>query len=228
MSKTYDLIMHSYKSGFIAEANIEKSSTGKFTDYELIFIVDRSGSMHSSYPILINKIIPYLLDKLKFPENKKTHFITFEDYVDYRRFSKKDFLECKEPAPGAIEKMTDIFPQLRKIFIPQNEKTPMRILTLSDGEIVVAEERRRVPILASELSEEIRGKFRINSQAIRYFTSSAQPDTLALASVLQLNTVKESTLIDIDYREPHNVAGDKIYELFKDDGFDCNLKIKAN
>ena len=228
MSKTYDLIMHSYKSGFIAEANIEKSSTGKFTDYELIFIVDRSGSMSSSYPILINKIIPYLLDKLKFPENKKTHFITFEDYVDYRRFSKKDFLDCREPAPGAIEKMTDIFPQLRKIFIPQNEKTPMRILTLSDGEIVVAEERRRVPILASELSEEIRGKFRINSQAIRYFTSSAQPDTLALASVLQLNTVKESTLIDIDYREPHNVAGDKIYELFKDDGFDCNLKIKAN
>ena len=81
--------------------------------------------------------------------------------------------------------MTDIFPQLRKIFTPKNEKTPIRILTLSDGEIVVPEERRKVPILASELSEEIKGKFRINSQAIRYFTSTyANPDTLALASVL--------------------------------------------
>ena len=228
MDKGYDLIMHPYKSGYIAEANIEKSKSGKFTDYELIFIVDRSGSMWQSYPVLINKIIPYLLDKLKFPDNKQTHFITFEDYVDYRKFTKKDFINCKEEAPGAIEKMTDVFPQLRKIFTPENEKTPFRILTLSDGEIVVAEERRKVPILASELSEEIRGRFRINSQAIRYFTSSAQPDTLALASVLQLNTVKESTLIDIDYREPFDKAGERIYELFKNDGFDCNLKINAN
>jgi len=228
MEKNYNIILHSYKNGYIAEANIGESKSGKFTDYELIFIVDRSGSMHRSYPILINKLIPYLLDKLKFPENKPTHFITFEDFVDYRMFTKSDFLNCKEPAPGAIEKMTDIFPQLRKIFIPKNEKTPFRVLTLSDGEIVVEEERRKVPILASELSEELKGKFRINSQAIRYFTSSAQPDTLALASVLQLNTVKEATLIDIKWDDPYSESGDKIYELFKDDGFDCHITLKSN
>ena len=228
MENNYNITLHPYKNGYIAETNIGESKSGKYNDYELIFIVDRSGSMCSSYPILINKIIPYFLDKLKYPENKPTHFITFEDYVDYRMFTKSDFLNCKEPAPGAIEKMTDIFPKLRKIFIPKNEKTPFRVLTLSDGEIVVAEERRRVPILASELSEEIKGKFRINSQAIRYFTSSAQPDTLALASVLQLNTVKEATLIDINWTDPYNEAGDKIYELFKNDGFDCNLVLKSN
>lgn len=86
---------------------------------------------------------------------------------------------------------------------------------------------RKVPILASELSEEIKGRFRINSQAIRYFTSTyARPDTLALASVLQLNTIREATLLDIDWKEPYNEAGDKIYELFKDDGFDCNFNDK--
>ena len=224
----YTITLHPYKGGYIAEANIEKSQSG-FNDYELVFIVDRSGSMNRSYPILINKIIPYLLDKLKFPENKKTHFITFEDYVDYRMFTKNDFLNCKEPAPGAIEKMTDVFPKLRQIFIPKNQKTPFRILTLSDGEIVVAEERKQVPILASELSTEIRGKFRINSQAIRYFTSTyANPDTLALASVLQLNTIKEATLLDIQCSESFESAGDRIYELFKNDGFDCNLMLKAN
>ena len=228
MKINHDIILHSYKNGYIAETNIEKSESGKYTDYELIFIVDRSGSMHQSYPILINKVIPYLLDKLEFPENKPTHFITFEDYVDYRMFTKNDFINCKEPAPGAIEKMTDIFPQLRKIFIPKNEKTPFRVLTLSDGEIVVKEERRKVPILASELSKELKGKFRINSQAIRYFTSSAQPDTLALASVLQLNTIKEATLIDIKWSDPYNESGDKIYELFKDDGFDRNIILKSN
>ena len=228
MENRTNIVLHSYKNGYIAEANIEKSKIGKYTDYELIFIVDRSGSMCQSYPILINKIIPYLLDKLQFPENKPTHFITFEDYVDYRMFTKNDFINCHEPAPGAIEKITDIFPKLRKIFTPQNEKTAFRVLTLSDGEIVVAEERRNVPILASELSQELKGKFRINSQAIRYFTSSAQPDTLALASVLQLNTVKEATLIDIKWTDPYNEAGDRIYNLFKDDGFDCNIALEAN
>ena len=229
MEKNYNLTLHSYKKGYIAEATIDESKSGKYTDYELIFIVDRSGSMHRSYPILINKIIPYLLEKLKFPENKPTHFITFEDYVDYRKFTKKDFLDCKEPAPGAIEKMTDVFPQLRKIFIPKNEKTPFRILTLSDGELVVEKERRLVPKLASELSEEIKGKFRINSQAIRYFTSDyAQPDTLALASILQLNTVKEATLLDIKCSDSYIEAGDRIYELFKNDGFDCSLTLRSN
>ena len=228
MENNYDITLHSYKKGYIAETTIGESKSGKYTNYELIFIVDRSGSMYRSYPILINKIIPYLLEKLKFPEDKPAHFITFEDYVDYRKFTKKDFLDCKEPAPGAIEKMTDVFPQLRKIFIPKNEKTPFRILTLSDGELVVEEERRNVPKLASELSEEIKGKFRINSQAIRYFTSSAQPDTLALASILQLNTVKEATLIDIKCDDSYIEAGDKIYELFKNDGFDCNITLKTN
>ncbi len=228
-TKDYNIILHPYKKGYVAETSIEQSKSGKNTDYELILIVDRSGSMNYSYPILINKIIPYLLDKLKFPANKQTHFITFEDYVDYRKFKKSDFLNCTEPAPGAIEKMSEIFPELKKIFIPKNEKTPFRILTLSDGELVVEEERKLVPKLASEFANEIKGKFRINSQAIRYFTSEfGQPDTLALASILQLNNVKEATLIDINSRDSYIETGDKIYELFKDDGFDCRLNMKSN
>ena len=225
----YNITLHSYKEGYIAETTIENSKSGKYSDYELIFIVDRSGSMSRSYPILINKIIPYLLDKLKFPENKPTHFITFEDFVEYRKFTKKDYINCTERAPGAIEKMSDVFPELRKIFVPKNEKTPFRILTLSDGELVVQEERRLVPKYASELAEEIKGKFRINSQAIRYFTSEyGQPDTLALASILQLNSAKEATLLDIKCTDSYVETGDRIYELFKDDGFDCNITLKSN
>lgn len=225
----YKITLHSYKEGYIAETKIENSKSGKYSDYELIFIVDRSGSMSRSYPILINKIIPYLLDKLKFPENKPTHFITFEDFVEYRKFTKKDFINCTERAPGAIEKMSDVFPELRKIFVPKNEKTPFRILTLSDGELVVQEERRLVPKYASELAEEIKGKFRINSQAIRYFTSEyGQPDTLALASILQLNSAKEATLLDIKCTDSYVETGNRIYELFKDDGFDCNITLKSN
>ena len=39
----------------------------------------------------------------------------------------------------------------------------------------------------------------INSQAIRFFSSSfANPDTMGLASVMQLNTIKDTNLIDIN------------------------------
>ena len=224
-----NLILYPFQKGYIAETNIEESNIGNNSNYELIFIIDRSGSMDQSYPILINKLIPHLLDILKFPENKVTHFIAFEDFVEYRKFTKKDFMNCTESARGAIEKMTDVFPVLEKIFVPENQKTPFRILTLSDGELVVEKERKNVPILASELYEKVKGKFRINSQAIRYFTSSAQPDTMALASILQLNTIsKVATLIDINYRDSYTESAEKILELFKNDGFNLDLKLKSN
>jgi hypothetical protein len=142
MADNKDIILYPYQKGYIAEVNIEESNFGGNSNYELILIVDRSGSMRSSYPVLINKLIPHLLDLLKYPENKEVHFIAFEDFVEYRKFTKKDFLSCTEPALGAIEKMTDVFPELEKIFIPENQKTPFRILTLSDGELVVSEERK--------------------------------------------------------------------------------------
>eukprot|EP00833_Pecoramyces_ruminatium_P006678 jgi/Orpsp1_1/1180710/evm.model.c7180000074387.1 len=228
MADNKDITLYPYQKGYIAETNIEESNVGNNSNYELILIVDRSGSMRDSYPILINELIPHLLDLLKFPENKATHFIAFEDFVEYRKFTKKDFMNCTEAARGAIEKMTDVFPQLEKIFIPENQKTPFRILTLSDGELVVKSERINVPILASEFYEKVKNKFRINSQAIRYFTSSAQPDTMALASILQLNTINEATLIDINYRDSYIESAEKISELFKNDGFDLDLKIKSN
>jgi len=228
MADNKDIILYPYQKGYIAEVNIEESNFGGNSNYELILIVDRSGSMRSSYPVLINKLIPHLLDLLKYPENKEVHFIAFEDFVEYRKFTKKDFLSCTEPALGAIEKMTDVFPELEKIFIPENQKTPFRILTLSDGELVVSEERKNVPRLASMFYEKVKDKFRINSQAIRYFTSSAQPDTMALASILQLNTINEATLIDINYRDSFTESAKKVFELFKNDGLDLDLKIKSN
>ena len=229
MDDKADITLYPYRKGYIAETYVDEKEKGNTTNYELIFIIDRSGSMRHSYPVLINKLIPHLLDLLKFPENKETHFIVFEDFVEYRKFTKKDFQNCSENANGDIEKMTDVFPQLEKIFIPENQNKSFRILTLSDGELVVKEERKNVPILASALYEKIKGKFRINSQAIRYFTSlCSQPDTMALASILQINTINEATLIDINYIDSYSESAEKIADLFKNDGFDVDLKLKSN
>ena len=122
-----------------------------------------------------------------------------------------------------------MFSSIKKDIHSKKQSTPFRILTLSNGVLVVGEDRRMVPKLASELSGEIKGKFRINFQAIRYFTSEyGQPDTLALALILQLNTVKEATLLDMKCSDSYIELGDRIYDLFKKDGFDCDLTLRAN
>ena len=96
--------VHKAKVGYVAEMLIEekKENTKARDNIELVFIVDRSGSMSSSYPKIFNKIIPLLLDKLHYPENKDVHYITFESSTEYRKIKKSTFLNSEEKALGGI------------------------------------------------------------------------------------------------------------------------------
>ena len=49
---------------------------------------------------------------------------------------------------------------------------------------------------------------------------------MALASILQLNTINEATLIDINYNDSYIESAEKIADLFKNDGLNVDLKIK--
>ena len=107
--------------------------------------------------------------------------------------------------------------------IIHTKQTCFRILTISDGDVMYQKETLQI---ASEFAAKIKGKYSINSQAVRFFTSSSQPDTTALSSVLQLNTVKKSTLIDIDSHQDDNKIVDILYPLFIDD-LDSNIKLQS-
>ena len=188
--------VHKAKVGYVAELSIEKDklkSKKISNDIELILIVDRSGSMHQSYPKIFNKIIPLLLEKLNYPKEKDVHFITFESQTEYRKIKKTQFLNNNEQALGGTY-MSGIFKELEKVLTKENKS--YRILTLSDG---ILGDSRQTSNCASEFYNKIKGKFRINSQAIRFFSSRyANPDTLGLASVIQLNSVCQATLLDIN------------------------------
>jgi hypothetical protein len=94
-------------------------------------------------------------------------------------------------------------------------KKPVRILTISDGEVSDRKETERE---VSKLVDLLKIKnLTINSQAVRLFTSSTQPDTAALCSLLQLNNATTSQLIDISGFEDDEVIIDKIVKLFKGD-----------
>ena len=221
----YAMKIHKAKVGYVAELFIkeQKEKSKLSNDIELVLIVDRSGSMHESYPKIFSKVIPLLLEKLHYPENKDVHFITFESRTEYRKIKKETFIKNQERALGGTY-MHGIFKELEKVLTKENAS--YRILTLSDGDLA---DSRQTSNTASEFYNKIKGKFRINSQAIRFFSSSwANPDTLGLASVIQLNNVNQATLLDINARDDESLIADKLSQLFINDGLDIKISLLSD
>ena len=220
--KEYTMKIHKAKVGYVSELYIEeKKDKSKYSNnIELILIVDRSGSMYESYPKIFNKIIPLLLEKLHYPEDKDIHFITFESRTEYRKLKKETFINTKEEATGGTN-MEGVFQELEKVLT--NENLSYRILTLSDGDLFDSHETSNA---ASEFYNKIKGKYRINSQAIRFFSSSyANPDTLGLASVIQLNSINQATLLDINATDDETLIADQLAKLFINDGLDTKITL---
>ena len=221
----YTIKLHKAKVGYVAELYIkEKEDFSKSNDIELIIIVDRSGSMGQSYTKLFKKIIPLFLDKIHYPQNKQVHFITFDSSIEYRKITKDGFLNAQNENARGCTYMHGVFDELQKILI--NKDSSYRILTLSDGDL---HDSKQTSNVASEFYNQIKGKFNINSQAIRFFSSSyANPDTLGLASVIQLNTVKQATLLDINANDEENVIAEQLSKLFISDGLGTKILLLSD
>ena len=211
----YNLKIHKAKKGFVAELFIkERENQSKLNDIELIVIVDRSGSMGQSYTKIFQKVMPLLLDKINYPQNKKVHFITFDSEIENRQLTKDQFLNPNHETARGCTFMQGVFNELEKIIV--NPNLSYRILTLSDGDL---HDSQPTSNKASEFYNKIKGKYNINSQAVRFFSSNyANPDTMGLASVIQLNTIKDTTLIDINAKDEESLIADQLSKLFINDG----------
>ena len=222
----YTMKLHKSKVGYVAELYINTiaGKSAKSNDIELIMIVDRSGSMGQSYTKLFKKIMPLLLEKINYPKDKKVHFITFDSNIEYRKLTKEEFINAgKENARGCTY-MQGVFAELEKILV--NPNSSYRILTLSDGEL---HDTKPTSNTASEFYNKIKGKFNINSQAIRFFSSlDANPDTLGLASVIQFNTVKQATLLDVNAKDEESVIADQLSKLFIGDGLGNKILLMSD
>lgn len=62
---------------------------------------------------------------------------------------------------------------------------------------------------------------------MRLFTSSAQPDTKALSSLLQLNSVKKVELLDLSTDLNDEEIATSISALFVDDNLTHQLKLES-
>ena len=222
----YTMKLHKAKVGYVAELFVKeiKDTPGKSNDIELIMVVDRSGSMGQSYTKLFTKIMPLLLEKIHYPQDKKVHFITFDSNIEYRKLTKNEFMNAQGEKARGCTYMHGVFEELDKILV--NEKAAYRILTLSDGDL---HDSRETSNKASEFYNKIKGKFKINSQAIRFFSSSyANPDTLGLASVIQFNSVKQATLLDVNCHDENEKIADELSKLFIGDGLGSKIVLLSD
>ena len=66
---------------------------------EFIFIIDKSGSMGSTYNYIISKTIPEVLNSLGY-KDRKIHLITFDDDVNYLNVSQSELRKINGKSGG--------------------------------------------------------------------------------------------------------------------------------
>ena len=215
-----------YKSGngYIGKLDTSKMNSNKSNNQDLIFIIilDVSGSMGQTVQRFVNIILPNLLQKLDIKND--INLITFSNDVNLYKGDSVYFSKMEINAYGCTY-MNNTIDELEKIFSKTKNKTTIRILSVSDGELHDQEETVEK---ASNLYTKFKDNFIVNSQAVRLYTSSSEPETKGMSSLMQFSNTTEPKLIDIKADKDLFEIADEIANLFKSDGLGCNLFIKSN
>ena len=194
-------------------------------DFSTVIILDKSDSMYDSIDKITKIFLPEFFQKLNYNDNQNITFITFGNSNDSEILTYS-FSEIKGginiDANGATY-MCDALKLLKNYLENMNQNKNVRILTISDGELHDQEETVN---FSQEIVNLIKLKnLNVNSQAIRFFSSSMEPDTRVLSSCLQFSNVTTPKLIDIYANNYQFLNYD---EIFKSDGFINRIVIESN
>ena len=218
----FNLKIYNSGNGFLGKIDtsyINSINTKK--DILFIVILDVSGSMGELVPRFVNTILPKVLHNLNIRNEIK--LITFSD-ESHLYNGDADFFKVLQVNAKGFTYMSYSFKFLKDILDSTSNKF-LRILTISDGEL---DDQKETVSLSSEFSEVFKNHFKINSQAVRLYTSTSEPDTRGLSSMLQFNSINEPKLIDVQGFGDVNKIIDLICNLFKNDGLDYNLCLKSS
>jgi len=175
-----------------------------------IFILDTSGSMGNHGRGMLNSVYPALFNHWNYDKDDEIEVITFASSSQHHTYKVHQFGTLPMPHSGCTYFAT-VFPFLTKLLKSYSAGTHVRIVTLSDGDV---HDTNDVLKCSNELNSSLKNQIdgmpllNIESHAIRFFTSTSQPDTRALASVLQFNTsAVVPTLVDVPYDIAASVKG---------------------
>ncbi|XP_070508522.1 uncharacterized protein [Chironomus tepperi] len=225
----YKISLYPIESEFLAcldTRNSQQQDDQPESKIETVIILDRSGSMEESVENIVNKVLPKFFDLLSYDPDTIIYLIAFESSTKVHKIKVGDFIKFQMFCEGCTS-MAPAVTELHKLFEQfQSSVTSLRIVTISDGAV---DDQEQTKVCGDKLAEyAAKCNISVNSQAVRFFTSSAQPDTTALCSLLQLNNVNSSQMIDIKAKMAHDEIAKEIAGLFLNDGLDRSRKLKAS
>ena len=225
--KSLDLDLDLFDNGenYLCKINIPEGISGNCnsqTELSTIIILDCSGSMYKSIYKITKLFLPELFTKLNYKDNQQITLITFSNDSEITTYEFSTIRNgIKIVAEGATY-MQPALENLKNYLEKYNMNKNIRILTISDGELFDQESTVKY---SNEVVNVIKkNNLLVNSQAIRFFTSSSQPDTRGLSSCLQFSNTTNPTLIDI---EANNFARVVKPQPFSPISKGCNPSFKA-
>ena len=183
-----------------------------------ICLLDKSGSMGNNVYTYVKEIFPLILEKLKC--DKQDNILITYDNKAKEYSGNAEFFKNQTLSSGGGNELYIGLAEIDKKFdeyIKSNIKKPIRLLTISDGDI-----GSEVSLFKSvdNLIKKIKNNLMVNSHAVRYFTSDSPPDTRGLSSMLKLNNVTTGKLLDIKAEDSYEQNATKIALMYLDDGLD--------
>ena len=200
----------------------KSSSTSKAT--QTVVILDTSGSMGSEVERITNVLLPAMLRQLHYQDDDEIVFISFSCRGTCVVLTVAQLASHQITADGGTS-MAKGLDMLVQHFSKLRSSEPLRLMIFSDGEV-------NDPEAVLKQSDNLARMFKVegfstNAQGFRWFTSSSQPDTKALASVLKLNTVGTVMLEDVDAQQSDDVLLETLVNVFKDDGLHESKKLHS-
>lgn len=184
---------------------------------QTIIILDRSGSMESHLIRMTNRILPLFFSKLSYRKLNQIFLLTFSQNAELLSRFVSEFPSMQMIAGGTTY-MKDAIQNCKDVFEDLDSDKPVRVLAISDGLIF---DQKETAAAADSLKQFLDNKhFYINSKAVRLFTSSDEPDTTALCSLLQINNAIPKSLLDVDaVNQTDDDIATQMAELFMGDNF---------
>lgn len=192
------------------------STVGGTNTYRAVVVVDTSMPVAKR---IVNEILPLVMSKLK-NWNELVRLFTFGKQTTQGTYTslrlQKTQIECNGP-PSMAPVIKCVIHELQ--WPIHTWVRSFDVLVISAGEICDHFETQEQTKKLVKLAEK-RG-WRINSQAIRLITTSNQPDTKALAYILQINNSTAAKICDVDMMSTstNETIADTIAALFPENTF---------
>lgn len=218
MSLQSVISLYPLNNEFIASYHLKNESIAvrNTAEYQTIIIMDRSGSMGNQAERLATKILPLFFAKLSYQYSNIIHFITFDSSAELHTVPVSAFSTLPIQCRGNTF-MRPALEKCQQVFISMNSSLPVRVLTISDGEV---HDQQETAAAAANLQRFLnQSNYFINSKAVRLFTSTSQPDTTALGSLLRINNAIPRSLEDINASQSDDFIATEMAELFMNDNF---------